>query len=101
MRNVAVMKLEISQAEYSADISVFDPNMLVSVDETGCQDGTQSAGMVMGCQHSHSQCHSPEGIPNMLYKKYLTFRISHNVHLCAKLWWSWRCIVNNRGLTKP
>ena len=37
MRNIAIMRSEILRAEYLADISVFDPNMLVFVDETGCQ----------------------------------------------------------------
>lgn len=37
MRNIAMMRSDILRGEYLADISVFDPNMLVFVDETGCQ----------------------------------------------------------------
>ena len=37
MRNVALMRSEVLRAQYIADISVFDPSMLVFVDETGCE----------------------------------------------------------------
>ena len=37
MRNVAIMRTEVLRAQYVADISIFDPSMLMFVDETGCE----------------------------------------------------------------
>ena len=37
MRNIAIMRSDILRAQYLADMSIFDPNMLVFIDETGCQ----------------------------------------------------------------
>ena len=37
MRNIAIMRSDILRAQYLADMSIFDPNMLVFINETGCQ----------------------------------------------------------------
>ena len=51
MTEIAVKKSDIKSAEYMVGIEAFDPEMLIFIDKTGCDE------RILGCQYGCGVSH--------------------------------------------